>query len=416
MRIVHVSNSVSYSSANTKLHYALRKQNVDSKIIVLSHSGEITETYNLEKSFWGKINNILKDKLYYLRYGKINTKYGFPFSIGSKGYPLYKNNLLKSADVIHLHWICGILSIKDIQKLQATGKPMIWTCHDSWPFTGGCHVRYGCTKYMNTCGQCEMIQSDKSHDHSYRVMKRKMKLLSNSHIVFVAPSKWIMESIKNSAIFSGNQVINIPNAINIYKFKPLNEIEIEEEIGTNKWKDNINILFGAGDTKTPYKGYNYLIKALKLLYEKNKSFTKQIVLHIVGKSEKDPGIEDMFQCVYWGYVEKTEKLAAIYNIADFMLYPSLDDNLPNMVMESMACATPVIAFRTGGIPDMINHKQNGFLASYKDEKEMVEGIDWMFNNNQENKLGRNAREKVINCYSEEKIAKQHIELYESLLH
>lgn len=359
MRIVHISYSVSNSSANTKLHNALIKQNIDSKILTLSYSGEIAETYNLKKGFFRRICNILKEYFCRLIYGKINTKYGFPFSTGSKGYPIYKNKLLKSADVIHLHWICGILSIKDIKKLQRTGKPIVWTCHDSWPFTGGCHVRYGCTKFMNECGECKMIQSNKSRDWSHRIIKRKLKLLSDSNIVFIAPSKWMMDSIKDGAVFSGNQVINIPNAIDIHKFKPLNDYEVEKVIGVNKWKDSINILFGAGDTRTPYKGYEYLIKILKMLHDKNVAFAERIVLHIVGTSMKDFEIESIYSCIYWGYINEIEKMAAIYNVADIMIYPSLDDNLPNMVMESMACATPVIAFRTGGIPDMIDHKENG---------------------------------------------------------
>lgn len=415
MKVVHISYSVSNSSANTRLHDALIRRNVDSKILVLSHSGDVSETYNLKKSILRRVYNVFETKFFQLRYGKINVKYGFPFSVGSKGYSLYRNKLLKNADIIHLHWICGILSIKDIKKLQKTGKPIVWTCHDSWPFTGGCHVRYGCTGFMNECGKCDMIQSNKSIDWSHKILKRKMKLLRDSKIVFIAPSKWMMESIKDSAVFSGNQVINIPNAIDTHKFMPLNEHEVEKVMGVNKWKGNINILFGAGDTRTPYKGYEFLIKVLKMLHDKNVFYVKQVVLHIVGASEKDHELESMYRCVYWGYVDETEKMAAIYNIADVMLYPSLDDNLPNMVMESMACATPVIAFRTGGIPDMINHKENGFLASYRNEKEMVEGIDWVLNNNQENKLGKSAREKVVQYYSEERIAQLHIDLYKSLI-
>lgn len=415
MNIVHISNSVSEASANTKLHNALLKENINSKIIVLSHSGEIAETYDLKRNLFWKIYDLIRNKIEELKLRKVDIEYGFPFSTGNIGYPLYKNDLVKNADVVHLHWICGVLSIKDIYHLKKLNKPIVWTCHDSWPFTGGCHVRYGCNAFTSTCTGCKNLKLKGRVDYPNKIFKRKDKLLGHSDISFIAPSSWMRDNISASKVFGKNKVYVIPNAIDINQYSPLQTFEIDRILGGNYWKNNINILFGAGDIKTPYKGYKYLISVLDMLYKTNLSDAKRIVLHIVGGNNSELEIEKKYTCVRWGYVKEPQKMAAIYNIADIMLYPSLDDNLPNMVMESMACATPVVAFRTGGIPDMIEHKVNGYLADYKNVEDMVKGLYWVINNNIDNEIGIKAREKVVNSYSEEIIAKKHIELYKALL-
>ncbi len=415
MKIVHISNSVSNSSANTKLHNALLKQEIQSQILVLCHSGDIKETFDLERSFFRKVYDVILNYCEENHLKKINFKYGFPFSTGNKGYSLYKKDIIKEADVIHLHWICGILNAYEIKRLQLLGKPIVWTCHDSWPFTGGCHVRYGCTKYENQCGCCDMIQSKKENDLSYQILKKKKKFFKDNSITFIAPSSWMTESIKNSNLFHTNRIVMIPNAIDTDKYRPLNELELKNNIGSNKWKQNINILFGAGDIRIPYKGMEYLKQLLKYVKETKPDIASKIVLHIVGQNNNDRELMDMFKCIYWGYINEPEKMAALYTLVDFMIYPSLDDNLPNMIMESMSCGTPVIAFRVGGIPDMIDHKKNGYLAEYKNISDMAEGIEWIIMNNTYNRLGLEARKKVIDNYSEEIIARKHIELYKTLL-
>ena len=99
----------------------------------------------------------------------------------------------------------------------------------------------------------------------------------------------------------------------------------------------------------------------------------------------------------------------IYNAADVFLLPSLSENLPNTIMEAMACGTPCVGFEVGGIPEMIDHKQNGYVARYKDAADLAEGIRYVLDNREE--LGRNAREKVMREYREEIVAKKYIEIY-----
>lgn len=416
MKVLHISNSLSEASAYTKLHYALLKEDVDSKILVISHVGDIIETYDLKRNILWKIFDILRDKFEGCILRRMDIEEGFPFSRGKRGYPLYKNKMVKDADIIHLHWICGILSIQDIYNLKRLNKPIVWTCHDSWPFTGGCHVRYGCQNFSGSCGNCRNLKSREKFDYSYKILDRKKKFLNKCDITFIAPSGWMKSNIRISKVFGNNRVYVVPNAIDISKYSPLSSSEIEGIVGDHhQWENRINILFGAVNVKIPYKGYEYLIKIFDKLCMKNIFDTSRVTLHIVGECNSEFEIDKQYNCVYWGYVKEPQKMAAIYNIADVMLFPSLDDNLPGMIMECMSCATPVVAFRTGGIPDMIEHKVNGYLADYKNVEEMAEGLYWVINNNIDNVIGMKAREKVVNSYSEEIIAKKHIELYNSLL-
>lgn len=420
MRVVHISTSISESSANTKLHKALLKSGIDSNVLVFSHSGEIDHVYDLNltevrTNLYEKIENRLKKIVVKKRKADAQIYKDLPFSFGDVGMDLHKIKLIKSADIIHLHWICGFLSLKTIQKLLRLGKPVVWTCHDSWPFTGGCHVRYGCKRFEQNCGMCRMFEVKKERDASYYVLKEKKRRWRGNHIVFVAPSRWMEENIKASTLFQKNRVICIPNAIDTDIFAPISEEKIEQTLGYKRQKDKIHILFGAGDAKLPFKGYQYLLEVLKKLAERNSIYLKNIVVHIIGAEKDESGILSKFESKFWGYIKGQDKMVCLYNLADIFIYPSIDDNLPNMVMESLACETPVVAFETGGIPDMIVHKENGFLASYKDTDDLLNGILWVIENNTDNILGENARRRILAQYSEKVIAERHIELYRDLI-
>lgn len=414
MRVVHISNSVSDSSANTKLHRALLQQGVDSIILVLSHNGYNNKIYDLKRNLFVKILDYVKAKYDEKFHKQVECTSDMPFSLGDIGYPLYKCELLRSADIIHLHWICGILSIKDIKALEKLNKPIVWTCHDSWPFTGGCHVRYGCSRFTQRCGECKMIHSMEKDDLSNYILEKKAKLWKDNNIVLIAPSNWMHDNISNSKIFCNNQVITIPNTLYTNIYKVYDREETKKLLGYEKKDEKINILFGAGNVRVQYKGYQYLLDTLEhLLHEEQ--YADNIVLHIVGGNQGNDKILSKYECKFWGYVKESWKMAALYNIADIMLYPSLDDNLPNMVMESMACATPVVAFDIGGIPDLIEHKVSGYLAEYRNVEDLLYGLKWIIKNNDDNRIGRKALDKIRNCFSEEKIAQEHIALYSRLL-
>ena len=416
MKVVHLSTSVSSASANYRLHCALQKQGIESCILVEKESKKDEKIIyaprdrrrKLEEKTIGRFLDICLRRWY-----KLPSV--MPFSHGQTGTYVSGYQEIQEADIIHLHWICHYQSVRTIKKLIATGKPIVWTCHDSWPFTGGCHVRYGCDRFSKACGKCPILRSAEAHDITRYILKTKRKHWKGNDITFIAPSKWMKKNINNSALFSANRCEVIPNAIDLETFCPLDGEEIQKRSGYIKEQEKVHLLFGAESAVTPYKGFSYLLLILEELCEQNPEFAKKAVLHIIGAEHHDAPILQKYECHYWGYVRDEKKMAAIYNIADIYVYPSIDDNLPNMIMESLACGTPVAAFDTGGISDMVEHKENGYIAAYKNTEELKEGILWICYNNQENCLGKQGRKKVEDNYGFERIAKQHIELYTRLL-
>lgn len=408
MKVVHISTSVSESSANTRLHKALLNMGIASKILTMGHSGSIEKVYDLKNSLPVKIMDVGMRKIRAKQKEYLPIQVNTPFSVGNTGYNLNNNCLIQEADIIHLHWVCEMLSIHNIKQLLALNKPIIWTCHDSWPFTGGCHVRYGCMNFTQTCGKCEELEVNNRYDITYKIMRKKLKEWDSNKIVFIAPSNWMKDNIHQSALFQKNRVEVIPNTLDTEIFNP-------RRLKTKEFRDKINILFGATDTRTPYKGYRYVVQVLERLLKQDATYKDKIRLHFVGEMGTIDKIIEKLDCKFWGYISEEEKMADIYNMADLFFFPSIDDNLPSMVMESMACGTPVVAFQTGGIPDLVSHKKNGYLAVYKDIDDLANGLEWVLKNNKNNKLGMYASQCVQEKYGSKKIATEHIKLYKSVL-
>ena len=217
---------------------------------------------------------------------------------------------------------------------------------------------------------------------------------------------------KNSRLFRNCDCEVIHNTMDLKLFK---EKKSFSRLKYRKETSKYHILFGATSAALPYKGFHYLIQLLKDLHVYHTQLAKNIVVHVIGAQGSAEKILKEFECVFWGYVSDQEKMAEIYNLVDVFIYPSIDDNLPNMVMESLACATPVVSFDTGGISDMVVHKENGYLASYKDQQDLLNGFFWVLENNDKNRLGKSGRLKIEREFCEEMIAGKHIELYQHLL-
>ena len=119
---------------------------------------------------------------------------------------------------------------------------------------------------------------------------------------------------------------------------------------------------------------------------------------------------------YKGFIKDSNELTKLYNVADIFAMPSVDDNLPNMVLESLACGTPVVAFEMGGLPDMISNDENGFLAEYRDPSSLANGINYFFQNRHQMEMfSDRARQKAETEFSVKKVAKQYADLYQEML-
>jgi len=261
------------------------------------------------------------------------------------------------------------------------------------------------------CGNCPQLASLNDNDLSRKIFKRKEKVYKKSNISIVTPSQWLGRCAGSSSLFKDFKIKVIPNGVDPEIFSPRDKTYSENLL--NLAKDKILILFGA-HSKTERKGYRYLVEALKLLKEKQTS--KDIALIIFGNCA-EAGIDQMPFTIYpWGHLDDEKFISCIYSAADMYVIPSLEDNLPNTVLESFACATPVIGFNVGGIPDMVKPHQTGLLAEAANTEELAKQIEWMVSHTRERQeMGMNARKLVEEEFSIEIQAKRYLALYESIL-
>jgi len=323
---------------------------------------------------------------------------------------IYKRIREINPGIIHLHWIAeGFVRVESLAKIN---KPIIWTLHDMWAFTGGCHYDEECGKYDKNCGHCPILSSNKKNDLSSKIWKRKEKYWKNLDLTIVTPSSWLGECAKKSSLFYNARVEVIPNGIDLNRFKPINKNIARDILCLTK--DKKLILFGALDALSDKrKGFPLLKKALKKLSSKE---NKDIELIIFGSSRPRDEEKLGFKTHYLGQLNDEISLALVYSMADVMIVPSIQDNLPNTIMESLACGTPVVAFNIGGIPDMIEHQKNGYLAKPFDTTDLANGIEWVLEDNSRwEKLSKNAREKVIKEFDIVKVAKRYTDLYKDVL-
>lgn len=339
-----------------------------------------------------------------------NRKNLFTVSIANTGKDVSHHPLVKDVDIIHLHWINqGFLSLKDIRALVKLGKPIVWTMHDMWPATGICHYSGDCDKYQLKCERCPLQSTGSIFDLARWRYKRK-KDCGLNQICFVGCSRWIMNVAQKSSLLKGAVFYSIPNSIDTKLFRPMNKQEARSLL--NLPENKILLLFAAAKISDKRKGISYLVTACSLL---KSHYKEQLEVLLLGTKADEIKQELPFKVHTMGYISDNSTMVAMYSCADLFVVPSLEDNLPNTIMESLSCGTPCVGFRVGGIPEMIDHKQNGYLANYKDADDLAAGIQWVLDYPDKEALSKACVEKVKRCYSEEVVAGQYKALYEKLL-
>lgn len=301
-------------------------------------------------------------------------------------------NEIKQADIVHLHWIAGLADYEEMSQ-AFEGKKIVWTLHDMNPFTGGCHYADSCVRYMHSCGACPQLGSSVEEDQSRINWIKKYKAIQKLDVTIVAPSRWLAKCAVQSKIFRNARVITIPNGIPTDTFKPYNREDVRTVL--NIPHDAKVILFGAESVANDRKGFAYLLEALRHYRSPN---GQKIILATFGLLDPSIKIDSPYPLVQLGRIEEEAHLACIYSMADITVIPSLEDNLPNIVLESMSSGTPVIGFNIGGIPDMIDHLSTGYLANPRDVIDLMSGIQWMFDNGSLDMQAK-CRNKVIKCFS-----------------
>lgn len=409
INIVHVNAEIKENSVPYRLQIALGKSGIQTSILTTKTDVIDDDIYVTDCTLFGRILRkidylLLKFEYHIFRFDNKEL----PFSFYRTGMNISRNSMIKKADIIVLHWICAnYISPRNLKQLIRTKIPIVIVCHDSWYFTGGCHVRLGCERFTEKCGKCPELNSDIMKDWSYKMLRMKKRALKGSQITVVSPSKWMDSNVSRSALLRDYKHYVIPNPIDIQLFSMKDDERIDPE-------GKIILAFGAVNAvSTSYKGYSKLMEALDIL-EKEYIGDIQVQALVFGAKEGEERLNKKIKIKYLGYLSENQMIKLFHNV-DIYVMPSLDDNLPGTVMESLACGTPVVAFETGGIPDMICHKKNGYLAEYNNSEDLAKGIFWVMTNNKNNALGKFGREHIVNCFSENVVANQYAELFDRLI-
>lgn len=403
--------------ACNRLTHALQNAGVDACMLTATAYGKDTAVKSVadsRKELWQLKSCFLRERLSIFLQNRFSRKNLFAVSTASHGLHIAQHRILQEADIIHLHWINqGYISLNELQEIMALGKPIVWTLHDMWPVTGICHHARTCNRYTQSCGECMFLQSNCRNDLSARTFEAKKDIYSTAPIHFVACSKWLQEQIEKSALLkTQDTVCNIPNPLDTLFFTPEDKKKARALLGLPQ--DKLLILFGAVNAADKRKGIDYFINTLEILRKQYTHLNDKIELVVFGSTGNLPLDRFSYPCTTLGYISDSNTIKQAYCAADTYVTPSLEENLPNTIMEAMSCATPCVGFSIGGIPEMINNT-NGYVARYKDATDMAHGIAHVLDNRYNQQLGSNARIKVEESYAQEKIARQYIDLYQQLL-
>ena len=322
--------------------------------------------------------------------------------------------MLEAYEIIHFHWISNFVSVESMDYMQKQGKYLVWTLHDRNPMTGGCHCTYGCNGYIDDCNNCPEMRINPYNITKHILRQKKQYIPKN--LVVVAPSQWMAECARKSAVFHENRIEVIPNSIDTSLFYNHDRNVAKESLGISATSKAI--LYCAESPEQVHKGYNYFFTAMQWLQKKvreNNSYV-EVVLILVGSSEKI--IEDTkkldMRVLPLGYVKDDVVLSKVYSAADVTVIPSMEDNFPNVMLESLACGTPVVGFRTGGIPDVIRDGYNGYVVPQGDSVALGIGILKVLDGN-ETEMSIKCRNYAEKNLSIETQAIRYKNLYEDIM-
>ncbi len=400
-------------AANRLLH-ALNHNGVEARMLVRDRKTDSPQVTSIPPSWRLRAKFLWERGIIWLANG-LSKRNLFQVDIANAGTDITRMEAFKQADVIHLHWVNqGFLSLGDMERIMASGKPVVMTMHDQWYFTGICHYSGDCDKYQTQCCHCPMLtRGGIGTDLARRVYDRKRTIYSLKPMAFVGCSRWMADLARKSPLTQSHLVTNIPNAIDTDVFTPMDQAAAREHHALPA--DKRLLLFGAQRITDERKGFRYLKEACEHLVQNYPEQARQMGVVVLGGDAETVKSALPLPVHTVGYLSNEAEIAQLYNAVDLFVTPSLQDNLPNTIVEAMSCGTPCVGFNVGGIPEMISHEQDGYVARYRDSQDFAHGIIWCLDGNRLTTLRQKARADALNTYSESAVASRYQEIYRSLL-
>ena len=314
------------------------------------------------------------------------------------------------ADVINLHWVCDeFLSVEDIGRIR---KPLVWTLHDMWAFSGSEH--YGPdnsnARWQNGYTKDNRPSSHKGFDIDRWVWRRKQQAWRH-HIQIVTPSRWLSECVKASYLMRDWPVSVIPNVLDCRQFQPWPKLLAREILGL---PPNVTlVLFGAMEGVNNFiKGWDLLRPALARIANEHVGVNGVIF----GQNEPAHPPNLGLPLHWMGHLNDDATLALLYSAGDVMVVPSRQEAFGQTGSEAQACGCPVVAFDCTGLQDVVEHRVTGYLAKPFDTVDLANGIKWVIENKKRyESLSSAARERALRLWAPEVVTPRYRAIYEAVL-
>ena len=357
MRILHVATSDGGGAGRAayRLHQGLLRLGHDSRMMVRTRVNE-DETVIPWHPLHARISAALGRRLECL-IGHLGRAEDAPWWVGLMPGFLPTTIHRLEPDIVHLHWVCnGFLGVGEVASIKA---PLVWSFHDLGVLTEGYAYLDSMLPAWCAEGFPQKIDGRSRSRFGHWCWDRRKRLWAGKEIHAVAPSRWMAESAAASELFQNRRISHIPYGLDTEVFRPQDKTALRRELGLPL--ESRLILFGAANADgDPRKGGDLLIEALSCLRHAGTAESVEVV--VFGGERDGPSTVHDFKCHRLGNLSDDRKLSSVYAACDVFIAPSREDNLPNTVLESLACGTPVVAFAIGGMPDMILPGKTGYLA------------------------------------------------------
>ena len=411
MKVVHLSTYDLFGGAARaafRLHAGLRAAGLDSHLLVRQRQAnrdDVAQPGGALGRFWLRLQR---------RIDRAPLQWRFPqardFSIGWAPGLSARDINAEAADVVHLHWTAdGFVRPDAVGAIRA---PVVWTMHDMWAFTGGCHYSRSCDRFTAACGKCPLLGSDTERDFSRRGWERRRAAFARRRIVFVAPSHWMAREARRSSLLAGHDVEVIPNGFDTARFSPRDRLAARRALGLDLQR--VLILTGAAQLNVnARKGFGDLVEAVERL--RGRVSTDALEIAVFGSEAGVPATIGEFRVRNLGVIDDEDRLVTAYAAADVFAAPSRADNLPNTVIEAMSVGIPTVAYAVGGIPEIIDDGVNGLLAAAGQPAALADALARAAEDSPlRARLGQAAREKAVRQFSLEGAMRAYSQLYRRL--